>query len=117
MSTNTFSDTPAIGATGVTSVINTGDLLTYLTGDAYFNETGDFGRVNMYYNHTGGRQKKRVIHEIGSTGALEGTLEFSSHAITGSWEKSSIKVVGTDGAEHDLERAVSGITGEDLTLS
>ena len=117
MSTNTFSNTPAIGATGVTSVINTGDLLVYLTGDAYFNETGDIARVDMYYNHTGGRQKKRIIHEIGSTGALEGTLKFSSHAITGSWEKAKIRVVGTDGAENEQERSVSGITGEDITLS
>lgn len=112
MAINTFSSPPAIGATGVTSVINNAALLVHLTGDAYFDAASDISRVDIYYNHTGGRQEKRIIHKPGSTGAFEGTLEFSSFARAGTWSKARVLVYDTDGAIHEL----TNVVGEDLTI-
>lgn len=111
--TNVFSDTPAIGATGVISTVDPAILLGYVTGDSYFKITSDIARVDIFYTHTGGRQRKRINHK---GQGLTGIAQWSIYGQSGDWLKSRIIMNGHDGEKRILNRNETGITGEDLLL-
>jgi hypothetical protein len=72
-----------------------------LSGDSYFTDETQIGRVNLYFVHEDGWQKKRIVH----TGPdLTGSVIWTSTAKTGLWLLNAIRVFDTDGAIHDFGR-------------
>lgn len=115
MSLSYFDRTSVNDGTSATSTINLSAMVTALQtaypGDTYFDSTTKIGYVYVYYNHTAGRQVKKVVHDpITHTG----TAQWSSYAKDGTWQKNQIKVFDKDGAYDILYRANIG-TAQDIT--
>lgn len=103
--------------TSVTSSVNPSALVSLIQsvypGDTYFDSTSEVGPVYVYYTHSAGRQQKRLVHDPVNHQA---SVQWSSYAQDGTWQKTKIKAFDKDGAFVYLDRSSIG-TGEDLTHS
>ena len=107
--------TVSVDSTAVSN-INSAKLVAVIQaatgGDPYFDTTSELGRVDVYYTHQDGRQRK-ILHHLGG---LTGTISWSDDARDGTWEKTQVKAFDKDGATVLLTRTDIG-TSEDLTKS
>jgi PKD repeat protein len=100
-SVNYYDNYPSRNDTTVISTIYLPVLFPMLSGDIYFTDETQIGRVNLYFRHEDGWQKKRIVH----TGPdLTGSILWTSTAKTGIWFLEAIRVFDTDGAIHDFGR-------------
>lgn len=106
---STLSTDPPVVGVEVTSTINITPLITLLA-DSYFTTINDFSRIDIIYQHTDGRQEKRIAHTLDG-GNFKGKATWSSHARLGLWRKAFVRVRNHEGAIGQ-----SAITGEDFTL-
>lgn len=84
-----------------------------LFADSYFDSASKIAKVNVYYTHQDGVQKKRIIHD-GT--ALTGSVMWSHNALDGTWAKDRVVAFDANGAQRALHRAEIG-TFEDCTHS
>ena len=114
MSLSYFDSTTVNDGTNVTSHLNLASLVTALQtvypGDTYFDTTSEIGSVYVYYQHIDGRQIKKIVH---SPLTNSGSVQWSSFARDGAWQKNRIKVFDKDGATNTLYRTHIGAL-EDL---
>ena len=71
------------------------------------------GKVYVYYQHSAGREQKKLIH-TGSN--LSAVVQWSPYALDGTWQKVKIKAFDNEGASHIIYRNIIG-SGEDITHS
>jgi len=115
MSLSYFDSSSVDDGVNALSYIDSSSLITAIQtaypGDTYLDSTAELGYVYVYYEHTGGRQQKRIVHDPTNH---EGLVQWSSFARDGTWEKNRIKVLDKDGAYNILYRSDIG-SSEDLT--
>lgn len=99
----------------VVSVINSERLLelTAIAGNGYFNDISKISRVDIVYQDSNYRERKRIIH-VGSN--LEGQAFWSTFARSGTWYKIEARLRDKDGATLLIDRDIIG-DREDLVLS
>jgi PKD repeat protein len=98
---NYYDNYPSRNDSTVISTIYLPILFPLLSGDSYFTQESQIGRVNLYFVHEDGWQKKRIVH-IGTD--LTGSAMWTSTAKTGTWFLTEIRVFDTDGAAHFFGR-------------
>ena len=116
MSTSYFDQTSVADGTNVTSFINQPNLISAIQSDypdSYLDATNQIGKVYVYYQHSAGREQKKLIH-TGSN--LSAVVQWSPYALDGTWQKIKIKVFDNEGASHIIYRNIIG-SGEDITHS
>ena len=111
---NSFSQSTVADGSSVTSTIDRDGLVSSIQAagtDNYFDSTAEVARVDVYYTHQDGRQKKRLIHQYPgfATGA-----SWSSFARDGTWSKSKVRAFDWESAKIDLD-GTNVPAGEDLT--
>lgn len=103
--------------TDATSTINRTLLVSTIQGatpDSYFDSTDEIGKVVVYYLHQDGRQQKQIIH---NEQTHQATVQWSSFARDGTWQKYKIKAYDLDGATFNLTRTYIDSTSNDITHS
>jgi hypothetical protein len=100
----------------VISRINRSELITKIQSietDTYFDSTAEITKVNIYYYHQDGRQKKKIVH---AGPDLTGNASWTYNAHDGTWSKGRVKVFDSDGAIRYLFADTIG-SSEDITHS
>jgi hypothetical protein len=111
-----FNASSVLDGTSVVSHVNLPELVTAVqadSSDVYFDSTSKINTVNVYYGLQGGRQVKKIVHEGPD---MTNSVSWSSWARDGTWQKVRVRVFDSDGAMHDIHRAVIG-SSEDITHS
>lgn len=94
-----FNPTPTKGVMS-DATASLGDVISFMSGDAYFDSTNQFGRVDVFYTHQDGREKKRVSMKRKSPGVLTGGVQWSDWAHDGTWSATRLVAYDRDGAKH-----------------
>jgi hypothetical protein len=116
MSLNYFSNGTVADGTNVTSYINQSNLISAIQSDysdPFLVATNQIGKVYVYYQHSAGREQKKLIH-TGSN--LSSVVQWSPYALDGTWQKIKVKAFDNEGASHIIYRNIIG-AGEDVTHS
>jgi hypothetical protein len=113
---NYFSNGAVADGTNVTSYINQSNLILAVQSDysdPFLDATNQIGKVYVYYQHSAGREQKKLIH-TGSN--LSAVVQWSPYALDGTWQKIKAKVFDNEGASHIIYRNIIG-SGEDIMHS
>ena len=87
MSLSYFDSTAVADGTNVTSNIDLTALVSAIQSaspDTYFDSTDEIGYVYVYYDHTDGRQRKRIVHDPSTH---LGTVQWSPNVWMGHGRK------------------------------
>lgn len=113
-----FNQSSVGDGTSVTSYCDSSAIITAIqsnVADTYFDSTSELSKVDVFYTHEDGRQKKRVTHRVDGTN-ITGSVLWAPGARDGLWQKSRIIAYDANNAQQELTRSVIG-TGEDCSHS